>query len=110
MTMNKEGYKTPTEDMTIDRETTREKLRQQYGIREGDLVLIAIEVWEDKMHAKQIIRVKVKEIHKYFVTLQMPAGYMQSMYWSDFGQARAEGGSSCGISGSKKKTKEKKNI
>lgn len=106
--MNKEGYKTPTEDAAIGRESMREKLRQQYNIREGDLVLIAIEVWEDKMHVKQIIRVKVIEIHKYFVTLQMPAGYMQSMYWADFGRAKEEG-SRCRTSNNKKKTKEKKN-
>lgn len=108
--MNKEGYKAPTEDAAIGRESMRERLRQQYGIKEGDLVLVTIDIREDKYIQKQAVRVKVIEIHKHFVTLQMPAGYMQSMYWSDFGQARAEGESQCRISGSRKKTKGKKNI
>ena len=86
--MNKEGYKTPTEDAAIGRESMRERLRQQYGIKEGDLVLITIDIREDKYISKQTVRAKVIEIHKYFVTLQMPAGYLRSMHWPDFGRAK----------------------
>ena len=89
--MNKEGYKTPTEDAAIGRESMRERLRQQYGIREGNLVLITIDIREDKYISKQTVRVKVIEIHKHFVTLQMPAGYLRSMHWPDFRQAKADG-------------------
>lgn len=106
--MNKEGYKTPTEDIAISRETLREKLRRQYGIKEGNELTIAIEVTRDGKMERQKVRVKVKEIHKYFVTLQMPAGYCKSMMWDDFRIAKAEGEKECKIP-SGKKTKRKKN-
>ena len=85
---NGEGYKTPTQDMAIGRETAREKLRRKYGIREGDIVIIAINVSEDGKKDKKKIRVKVKGIYKHFVVLQWPGGYLQDMLWMDFEQAR----------------------
>lgn len=85
---NGEGYKTPTEDMAIGRETTREKLRRKYDIREGDVITLVIKDTENGRPAKKKTRVRVKEIHKYFVTLETQAGYLRSMLWADFEQSR----------------------
>ena len=107
--MNKEGYKTPTEDIEISRETLREKLRRQYDTKEGNVLTIAIEVTRDGKTERRKVQVKVKEIHKYFITLQMPAGYCRSMMWDDFRKAKTEGEKECKTPSSGKKTKRKKN-
>lgn len=89
--MNKEGYRTPTEDKAIGNETRREKLRKKYKIREGDIIKMKIEIRPDKAKEEtetKKVRVRIKEIHTHLVTVEYPWGVIESFTWWDFERRR----------------------
>ncbi len=93
--MNREGYRTPTEDAAIARETAREKLRAKYGVREGDVIRMELQEGFDNTimkPKKAICRVKVVEIHKNLIVIQRPypADYNESFTWWDFERRRRD--------------------
>jgi hypothetical protein len=88
--MNREGYRTPTEDAAINRETTREKLRAKYGVREGDRIRMRLKMGVDELLKERIMRVKVVDIHKYHITIERPAGYKESFGWDEFERRRID--------------------
>ena len=88
--MNREGYRTPTEDEAIKRETTREKLRKKYGVREGDRIRMKLKIGVEELAKEKIIRVKVVDIHKYHITIERPAGYRDSIPWDEFEKRRCD--------------------
>lgn len=89
--MNREGYRTPTEDVAIARETRREKLRERYGIREGDMVRMMLPVRKsltEESTYESVLNVRVKEIHEYLITVVRPGGTIESFQWRDFEKRR----------------------
>ena len=88
--MNREGYKTPTEDEAIKRETAREKLRAKHGIREGDRIRMKLKMGVEELSKERIMRVKVVDIHKYHITIERPAGYRDSIPWDEFEERRID--------------------
>lgn len=87
--MNHEKYKDHTADYAVAREEMREQLRKQYKVKEGDVLKIRIKTLNAEGNkVTKIIKVKVYEIHKYFVTVRMPAGYMRSIGWWEFERIR----------------------
>ena len=88
--MNKEGYKTPTEDAAVDNESVREQLRKKYHIREGDAVKMVVNTRKAAIEGevKEVLRVRIKEIHKHFVTVIRPNGIVESFQWWDFERRR----------------------
>lgn len=86
-------YKTPTEDAAIARETAREKLRKKHGVREGDMVLMKLKVRHDAFSdstKEAMLRVKVVDIHRYFIVIRRPAGYNESFDWDEFERRRRD--------------------
>ena len=89
--MNKEGYKTPTEDVAIGNESKREKIRKRYHIREGDIIKMRIEGKSDpgsEAVITKIVRVRIKGIYTHHVTVQLPSGVVENFQWWDFEQRR----------------------
>lgn len=89
--MNHEGYKTPTEDAAVGRETKREKLRRKYNVREGDAINMKIEIsqgTDSEAVVTGIVKVRVKEIHEHFITVIRPSGIIESFQWQDFKRRR----------------------
>lgn len=85
--MNKEGYHCPTEEAAVGNETVREKLRKKYHIREGDVIKMKIEVYKgagSEERVKRVVKVRVKEIHKHFITVIRPDNMIESFQWWDF--------------------------
>ncbi len=89
--MNHEGYPDPVAGRAIREEETREQLREKYKIKEGDVLKIRIQALNhDGLKVTKIIKVKVYEIHKYFVTVRIPAGYMHSIRWWELERIRCK--------------------
>ena len=88
--MNREGYKTPTEDAAIKRETMREKLRAKYGVREGEMIRMRLKLGVEELAKEGIVRVKVVGINKHHITIERPAGYKESIDWWDFERRRID--------------------
>lgn len=88
--MNKEGYKTPTEDAAIARETAREKLRAKYNVREGEMIRMRLKVSADEKAREGIMRVRVVEIHKHHITIERSGGCKESIIWWDFERLRID--------------------
>lgn len=87
--MNKEGYHCPTEEAAVGHEAMREKLRRKYHIREGDVIRMKIEMHTDPAsdeRKKKVAKVRVKEIHKHFITVIRPDNMIESFRWWDFEQ------------------------
>lgn len=84
-------YKTPTEDTAIGNETRREKLREKYNVREGDMICMKIKVSQgadSEAAISRIVKVRVKEIHEHFITIIRPNGIIESFQWCDFNRRR----------------------
>lgn len=90
---NAEGYYDPTAAEAFRLEVSREDLRQQYRIEEGQTVKIKeLVVSEDDRRRKneKIIQVNIHGIYPKFVVLQYPAGYCKCMHWDEFENCRCE--------------------
>lgn len=89
--MNREGYKTPTEDIAIGREAKREKVRKLYKVREGDKVKMQLEVSDKFYGTKKVVRtVQVVSIHTDYITVDC-GKYTESFQWWDFEKRRRDG-------------------
>lgn len=88
--MNREGYKTPTEDVAIGNETIRERLREKYHIREGDAIKMLLDTQRGALEGtvKEVTQVRIKAIHKHFVTVIRSNGLIESFQWWDFSNRR----------------------
>lgn len=85
--MNKEGYRCPTEDAAVGNETVREKLRKKYHVREGDVIKMKIKMYKragSEERVEKVTKVRVKEIHKHFITVIRPDNMIESFQWWDF--------------------------
>lgn len=85
--MNKEGYRCPTEDAAVGNETVREKLRRKYHVREGDVIKMKIEMYKragSEERVEKVTKVRVKEIHRNFITVIRPDDMIESFQWWDF--------------------------
>lgn len=89
--MNKEGYHCPTEEEAVGHESMREGLRKKYNIKEGDVLRMSIPntKGEDPDGRKdKNVKVRIRELHKHFVTVILPSGLLESFRWWEFEQRR----------------------
>ena len=82
---NNEVYKDPTAAKAVAMEAMREKLRQQYGIKEGQKISVLKRISDkDESGKMKKVRMTVYQIYKHFVVLEHSAGYKESMDWNTF--------------------------
>lgn len=88
---NNEGYKDPTASKAVAMEAMREKLRQQYNVKEGQTVKLSFtEKDSSGYRKKKTVKATVEQIYKHFVLLRYPAGYCESVDWMKFKQSRVD--------------------
>ena len=68
-------------------ETMREKLRKKYHVREGDMIKMKIKMYKgagSEERVEKVTKVRVKEIHRNFITIIRPDNMIENFQWWDF--------------------------
>lgn len=87
--MNRDGCKDPVAETAVSREYMREKLREQYRVNEGDVIHLVFYITVGKHNVKSIVKkYRVKEIHKYHITMISPKGFIECFQWWEFAKRR----------------------
>lgn len=86
------GMHKKSEDAAVGIEIEKERLRKKYQIHEGDVVRMILSTRRGALESEreEMAAVRVKEIHRYFVTIIRPNGIVESFGWQDFSRRRKD--------------------